>query len=86
MELYKIQNITKNYERKSGIINKATYSAMEDIFTSPWCLLYDVSTDTSVYVRPTDNTFTRKNSIKEDKQPFTFNINLQELSKIEIFR
>lgn len=86
MEMSKIQNITKKYELKSGVINKATYSAMEDIFTSPWCLLYDVSTDTSVYVRPTDTTFTRKNSMKEDKQPFMFNINLQELSKIEIFR
>lgn len=86
MEISKIQNITKNYNLKSGVINKVTYSAMEDIFTSPWCLLYEVATDTSVYVRPTDKSFTRKNSVKEDKQPFTFNINLQEVTKIEIFR
>ena len=59
---------------------------MEDIYTSPWCLLYDTQTDKSIYVRPVDSTFTRKNTIKEDKRPFTFEVNMQELDKIEILR
>lgn len=86
MELSKIQNITKRYELKSGVIDKETYTVMEDIYTSPWCLLYDTQTDKSIYVRPTDGSFTRKNSIREDRQPFTFVVNMQELDKIEILR
>lgn len=86
MELSKIQNVTKNYQLRTGIIDKQTYTVMEDIYTSPWCLLYDTHTDKSVYVRPVDNTFTRKNTIKEDKRPFTFEVNMQELDKIEILR
>ena len=83
-DILKLQTVTNKWELKSGIINKETYSVMEDIYTSPFLLLYDTQKDKYTYVKCTDNSFTRKNSIKEDKQPFYFNVNLQEVHKNEL--
>ena len=57
---------------------------MQDIFTSPWCLLYDTMTDTTVYVKASDNAFTVKNNVFEDKRPFTFTINITEIQSQEL--
>ena len=83
-DILKLQTVTNKWELKSGIINKETYSVMEDIYTSPFLLLYDTQKDKYTYVKCTDNSFTRKNSIKEDKQLFYFNVNLQEVHKNEL--
>lgn len=83
-DILKLQTVTNKWELKSGIINKETYSVMEDIYTSPFLLLYDTQKDKYTYVKCTDNSFTRKNSTKEDKQPFYFNVNLQEVHKNEL--
>ena len=84
MNVTKIEDIKSTYELRSGIINKATYRAMQDIFTSPWCLLYDTMTDTTVYVKASDNAFTVKNNVFEDKRPFTFTINITEIQSQEL--
>lgn len=83
-DILKLQTVTNKWELKSGIINKETYSVMEDIYTSPFLLLYDTHKDKCTYVKCMDNSFTRKNSTKEDKQPFYFNVNLQEVHKNEL--
>lgn len=83
-DILKLQTVTNKWELKSGVINQETYSVMEDIYTSPFLLLYDTQKDKCTYVKCTDNSFTRKNSIKEDKQPFYFNVNLQEVHKNEL--
>lgn len=83
-DILKLQTVTNRWELKSGVINKETYSVMEDIYTSPFLLLYDTHKDKCTYVKCMDNSFTRKNSTKEDKQPFYFNVNLQEVHKNEL--
>ena len=83
-DILKLQTVTNKWELKSGVINKETYSVMEDIYTSPFLLLYDTFKDKYTYVKCTDNNFTRKNSVKEDKQPFYFNVNVAEVHKNEL--
>lgn len=83
-DILKMQTVTNKWELKSGVINKETYSVMEDIYTSPFLLLYDTHTDKYTYVKCMDNGFTRKNSVKEDKQPFYFNVNVAEVHKNEL--
>lgn len=83
-DILKLQTVTNKWELKSGVINKETYTVMEDIYTSPFLLLYDTQKDKYTYVKCMDNSFTRKNSTKEDKQPFYFNVNLQEVHKNEL--
>lgn len=83
-DILKLQTVTNKWELKSGVINKETYTVMEDIYTSPFLLLYDTQKDKYTYVKCVDNSFTRKNSTKEDKQPFYFNVNLQEVHKNEL--
>lgn len=83
-DILKMQSVTNNWELKSGVINKETYSVMEDIYTSPFLLLYDTHKDKYTYVKCNDNSFTRKNSVKEDKQPFYFNVNVTEVHKNEL--
>ena len=83
-DILKMQSVTNKWELKSGVINKETYSVMEDIYTSPYLLLYDTFKDKYTYVKCMDNNFTRKNSVKEDKQPFYFNVNVAEVHKNEL--
>ena len=83
-DILKMQSVTNKWELKSGVINKETYSVMEDIYTSPFLLLYDTQKDKYTYVKCMDNSFTRKNSVKEDKQPFYFNVNVTEVHKNEL--
>lgn len=83
-DILKLQTVTNRWELKSGVINKETYTVMEDIYTSPFLLLYDTHKDKYTYVKCMDNSFTRKNSVKEDKQPFYFNVNVAEVHKNEL--
>ena len=83
-DILKIQTVSNKWELKSGVIDKNTYSVMEDIYTSPFLLLYDTQTDKYTYVKCEDNSFTRKNSVKEDQRPFTFTVNLTEVHKKEL--
>jgi hypothetical protein len=43
-------------------------------------------TDTTVYVKASDNAFTVKNNVFEDKRPFTFTINMVEIQNLETLR
>ena len=83
-DILKIQTVSNKWELKSGVIDKNTYAVMEDIYTSPFLLLYDTQTDKYTYVKCEDNKFTRKNSVKEDQRPFTFTVNLTEIHKKEL--
>ena len=83
-DILKQQTVTNNWELKSGVIDKDTYSVMEDIYTSPYLLLYDTKNDKSIYVKCMDNKFTRKNKVKEDQRPFTFSVNLTEVHQNEL--
>lgn len=83
-DILKIQTVSNKWELKSGVIDKNTYAVMEDIYTSPFLLLYDTHTDKYTYVKCEDNKFTRKNSVKEDQRPFTFTVNLTEVHKKEL--
>lgn len=83
-DVLKMQTVTNKWELKSGVIDKNTYSVMEDIYTSPYLLLYDTHKDKYTYVKCEDNSFTRKNSTKEDQRPFTFTVNLTEVHKNEL--
>lgn len=83
-DILKMQTVTNKWELKSGVIDKNTYSVMEDIYTSPFLLLYDTLKDKYTYVKCEDTSFTRKNSVREDSRPFTFNVNLTEVHKNEL--
>lgn len=83
-DILKLQTVTNNWELKSGVIDKDTYSVMEDIYTSPYLLLYDTKNDKSIYVKCMDDKFTRKNKVKEDQRPFTFSVNLTEVHQNEL--
>lgn len=83
-DILKMQTVINKWELKTGTIDQNTYSVMEDIYTSPYLLLYDTLKDKYTYVKCDDNGFTRKNSVREDNRPFTFTVNLSEVHKKEL--
>lgn len=82
--LLKINDIDYKFELKSGILTKQIYKVMEDIFTSPYIILYSVGEDKSYFVKVDDTTYTGKNSVFDDGRPYTFTVNLSKIEETKL--
>lgn len=71
------------WEISTGKIDKRTYMALQDIFTSPWIILYDVSLDRSFFVNIEANDFAVKENVFVDMQPYCLTMTLVETTTLK---
>ena len=83
-EMLKIDEVTDKWELRSGIVDKATYKVFEDIFTSPYVILYSCEKDEACYVKGDDSEFRLKNRANEDKQPYSLTINISRADETKL--
>lgn len=83
-EMLKIDEVTDKWELRSGIVDKTTYKVFEDIFTSPYVILYSCEKDEACYVKVDDSEFKLKNRVNEDKQPYSLTINISRADETKL--
>lgn len=83
-DVLKINDVKDKWELKSGIVDKDTYKVFEDIFTSPYVILYSTAEDKSYFVKVDDSDYTIKNNTKVDKQPYHFEINISKADETKL--
>lgn len=83
-DVLKINDVEDKWELRSGIVDKDTYKVFEDIFTSPYVILYSTTEDKSYYVKVDDSNYTIKNNTKVDKQPYHFEINISKADETKL--
>lgn len=74
----KMNNMTERFSINTGFIDKDTYVALQDIFTSPWLELYDTTRDELFYVNVTDTDYAIQDNVFVNNQPYNLTLNLEK--------